>query len=109
MILVLAAVLALAAPQAQPRTSTTAACAAKGGTVRPVCMSRTLTCVAPYPDAGRPCTDKSQCKGKCFLTGPYPRSPLTTKVVGRCQRNDDPCGCFSTIVKGRVAGGICVD
>jgi hypothetical protein len=82
-------------------------CAAKGGTVRPVCISRAPMCVIPYSDAGKRCTDKSQCKGRCLTdTGPRPGKK---KVEGRCEANNDPCGCFQTVEKGRLGSALCVD
>ncbi len=58
-----------------------AACTQQGGVMRKVCLSQSLACVTPYPDAGKVCTDNSQCKG----------------------------GCFSEVVKGKVSSGFCRD
>ena len=83
-----------------------AICAAKGGKVVPVCLRQEPFCLIPYSDAGKRCTDKSQCRGDCLYDG---ADEPKGRVVGACQRNNVPCGCFRTVVKGRIARGICAD
>lgn len=85
-----------------------AACQARGGQVRPVCRRQLPRCVIRYADAGKQCTDKSQCQGMCLVDG---GRPLETGEVaqGRCQEDDDPCGCKIEVKNGKVAGGRCVD
>ncbi|HTU68329.1 MAG TPA: hypothetical protein VMF52_20470 [Steroidobacteraceae bacterium] len=84
-----------------------AACAARGGAIRPVCRRQIPRCLVPFADAGKACTDNSQCQGKCLVdssvqnTGP--------SITGRCQTDDDPCGCKIEVVNGKPAGGRCVD
>jgi len=82
------------------------ACAARGGTIQPVCMLGKLECVVRYRDAGNPCTDGAQCLGECLYEG---EDPPPAKPVGRCQRTSDPCGCKAPIVSGRVEPALCVD
>lgn len=84
------------------------ACAAQGGKVRPVCLSGTPMCVVPFRDAGKRCTGDRQCEGRCMLNGAPPKNPKT-KVVGRCEANNNPCGCYTTVENGRVARSLCVD
>lgn len=94
-----------------PALLDTASCAAKGGAIRNVCLAQMPACVRPYRDGGQPCTDKSQCEGMCLhqpgsgLSGP--RGGDT--IVGTCQRDNNPCGCFATVEAGQLAGGLCVD
>lgn len=85
-----------------------AACQARGGQVRPVCRRQLPRCVIRYADAGKQCTDESQCQGMCLVDG---GRPLETGEVaqGRCQEDDDPCGCKIEVKNGKVAGGRCVD
>lgn len=90
-----------------PPSPDAAACLAKGGVIRPVCLSQTLQCVIPYPDAGRPCTDRSQCKGECRAVSP--RSGQGARAKGVCQANNDPCGCRTLIIKGRIGPSTCAD
>lgn len=84
------------------------ACRAGGGTIRPVCKRQVPACVTPYKDAGRRCTDNSQCDGRCILDIDHEPAP-DEKVSGRCEQDDDPCGCKIEVMDGRVGGGACVD
>ena len=81
-------------------------CAATGGKVVPVCMGQWPMCVIPYADAGKSCTDKSQCEGECRYEG---AAPAKGAVVGACQRDNYPCGCRQTIVDGHIVSGFCAD
>lgn len=84
------------------------ACRVMGGEYRRVCMLGRYRCVTRYRDAGRVCRDASDCLGhRCVYQGPNPPPP--GPVTGRCAVNTDPCGCFTTVDHGRVAGGMCVD
>jgi len=114
-ILALAAVAALmlgacAAPTAQPAAvsaqSLAAQCAAKGGSILPVGKAQIPTCVTPYADGGKACTDKSQCEGACILEG---NLEPQDKVAGQCQKTDRLFGCYAKIVNGQSTGAICVD
>src|SRR5678815_476164 len=44
-----------------------AACKARGGRTEPVCLAGVPACVIHHRDAGRSCTDSSQCRGKCVI------------------------------------------
>jgi hypothetical protein len=67
-----------------------------------------MTCVMAYADAGKPCTDKAQCLGQCRFEGGKPVAPEAS-VVGACQRNTDPCGCFGLVENGKLQAMMCVD
>lgn len=84
------------------------ACRARGGEVRPVCRRQVPRCVVRHPDAGQPCTDSSQCKGRCLVDGARPLESGEA-AKGRCEEDDDPCGCKIEVKNGKVTGGICVD
>lgn len=86
-----------------------AACAAKGGYIQKVCMRQAPVCLIPFKDAGKPCTDKSQCQGRCLYNqgGLLPKPGI--KVVGACQRDTDPCGCKTDVIKGKTGHWGCVD
>ena len=85
-----------------------ATCKARGGEIRPVCRMQKPRCVTRYPDAGKPCSDKSQCHGRCLVDGEQPSKP-GDPANGRCEADDDPCGCKLEVKDGKFAGGICVD
>ena len=83
-------------------------CRAHGGKIRKVCMSQMPVCIVPYADGGRDCTDNAQCQGRCLYAGP--RIPLERgTVAGKCQVDDDPCGCRTEVVNGRIDDTLCVD
>ena len=77
-----------------------AACKARGGDIRPVCRRHVPTCVVRYADAGKACTDKSDCQGRCLVG---------SEGTGQCEVDDDPCGCKIEMKGGKQAGGRCVD
>lgn len=82
------------------------ACYAAGGNVRRVCRSQRYMCVMPYKDAGTVCSDSSQCEGRCV--GDPDEAPTGGQMAGRCEADNDPCGCTIEIIAG-VARTLCVD
>lgn len=82
-------------------------CAARGGTVRPVCRSRALQCVLNHSDVGKPCRDRTDCAGRCLAadTNQQPGKPVT----GQCAATSDPCGCFQEVRGGVAMPALCVD
>lgn len=64
-------------------------------------------CITPYKDAGKACTDSSQCEGEC-------RTSATTQsvngpVTGACQADNSHFGCSATVEKGKLGRTLCVD
>ena len=85
----------------------TQACEAKGGSYRRVCLMGVWSCVMPYKDAGKACTDGDQCEGRqCRLEG---SAKPGDSVTGACVRSSDPCGCFGLVEDGKSQGVLCVD
>lgn len=80
---------------------TPAQCQAAGGRWQRVCMMGTLACVKPYADAGKACSDGSQCAGRRCLMAPG-ASPLVVPQTGRCIANDNPCHFGTNVVNGRA-------
>jgi hypothetical protein len=110
---VLAAILALAAcaPGQGPSTAPdidAGACAANGGTVKPVCRMRKPACIFAYSDAGKSCTDSEQCKGRCVAADGAMPEPGGA-VAGVCEADNDVCGCSTEIIDGKAQAGRCVD
>lgn len=102
--------LAGCAPTAEPAAPTAqtlaATCSAKGGSIQPVGRAQIPTCVTPYADAGKSCTDKRQCQGACIVEGNLePQSGVT----GQCQKTDRQFGCYAKVENGKTVGAICVD
>jgi len=82
-------------------------CRSEGGTIRGVGMFGTPACVKPFQDAGRACSDKSDCLGLCKAPED---SSIGTRSSGTCQRDThDIYGCYNKIERGVVVGGICLD
>lgn len=65
-------------------------------------------CVIAHADAGKTCSDKADCQGRCLYRGEAPADPAA-RISGRCQATSDPCGCFTTVVNGQLGRGMCVD
>lgn len=105
-----ALLLAGCAPTAEPAAPTAeilaSACAAKGGAIQPVGKAQIPTCVVPYADAGKACTDKSQCEGACILEG---NLEPQESVTGACQKTNRQFGCYARVVNGKATAAICVD
>ena len=91
------------APAAQ---SADASCAARGGSMQPVGRLQRPTCVVPYADAGKACSDKADCQGACIAEG---NSESQGAVNGQCQKTNVQFGCYAKIVNGKATGTICVD
>ena len=84
-------------------------CLAHGGSWDRVCLSRSLMCVMAYPDAGKDCTDGSQCiSGRC-LTNWGSKSEEDGLIHGQCKNNNNPCGCYNFIDNGKKGDSICAD
>lgn len=86
----------------------TASCSAKGGTLRVVCMSGSLMCVIRAPDAGKACSDSSECSIACLAGDDRPANK-DLPVRGRCQEDNDPCGCRVFVKNGKIDPGGCTD
>lgn len=82
-------------------------CGAIGGNWRPICLMGKPACVVPYADAGKSCSDSSECSGRCVTgdTGAKPESA----VRGICTANSDPCGCFQLVENGKAGFPLCAD
>lgn len=94
----------------QPDAAAIAECKAKGGEIRPAGLMGTPTCIIPYKDAGKDCTEDTDCEGQCWASSVPPPGP-DGKMHGICQANNLPFGCHAVIDHGAVQGGgvLCVD
>ena len=83
------------------------ACAKAGGSLRPVCRMQKPMCLITFTDAGKSCTDGSQCaSGRCTAKLADPSGGAAS---GRCAATNDPCGCYTRIEDGVAQPTICVD
>jgi hypothetical protein len=104
----LAACAPTAGPDAAPpkADSAQADCAGRGGSMQPVGRMQRLTCVVPYADAGKTCSDKADCQGACIAEGNLEAQGATT---GQCQKTNIQFGCFAKIVNGKATAAMCID
>jgi hypothetical protein len=73
-------------------------------------MLRSWTCVVPYPDGGKSCSDDSQCKGGCIAQLNFgPVAKPGTPVRGVCEQANDGFGCTTHVKNGRALDTLCVD
>lgn len=96
-------------PVLTDQTPTAAACAARGGELRPVGRMQTLQCVIKYADAGKRCTDGDDCLGDCRIEDMAARPREGAPAVGQCQASSNRFGCFTTIENGRAEATLCID
>lgn len=83
-------------------------CLAKGGEYTKEGRLQAYRCVQQFSDAGKSCSDSSECQGKC--TGSDTSIVAgTSNVTGTCAANDSPFGCRQTIEGGVAKGFLCVD
>ncbi|MEZ5998448.1 MAG: hypothetical protein R3B98_07125 [Hyphomonas sp.] len=85
-----------------------AKCEAAGGEVMMAGLLGHESCVQPYPDAGRACSDASDCLGQCMLD-PSADVSMGDPATGTCQRTDSPFGCYATVRNGIAQPALCVD
>jgi hypothetical protein len=95
----------LAAADDQPDA---ASCQAHGGQLQALGRLQRVQCVVAYADAGKACSDSSQCSGLCLSSDD--QTPAGQAVGGTCQRDaSENFGCRQP-VEGGVAGAVrCVD
>ncbi len=85
-----------------------ALCDAAGGEVHRDGLAGFERCTQTYGDAGKSCTDSSDCEGRCEVSGEF--SDMGKRgVTGRCQATDSPFGCFQIVENGQATAALCVD
>ena len=95
-------------PEPPKMTVTTSSCTARGGEMRQVGRMQTWQCVVKYADAGKRCTDASQCEGDCEIAGNSGIAPGAA-AVGQCQADSNRFGCRTTVKDGKAHGTLCID
>ena len=100
-------------PPQLPSNDTRLDCEKAGGEWKAWCVPNTPSCVMPWPDAGKQCTDSSQCESRmCMVdlsvtcTGENecqdpPFIPRPGELaMGICKREDVSCGSYIEIRHG---------
>lgn len=83
-------------------------CGTMGGHIQPVCLSGEKVCLTDYTDAGKACSSSTECQGKCVYAGPEGKA-VGDSVMGQCEENNNPCGCWQLVEKGELHAQICAD
>lgn len=96
------------APEPPTMSVSTSACTARGGEMQQVGRAQTWQCVVKYADAGRRCTDASQCEGQCEIAGNSGIAPGTA-TAGVCQADSNRFGCRTTVENGKAGNTLCID
>lgn len=86
-------------------------CARRGGFIGRPGMSGARICLIRFADAGRQCTDGSQCAGDCLVepNAEMRARGLRGEAVGQCQPYTPYFGCNATVTAGRLSATLCVD
>ena len=95
-------------PEPPKMTVTTSSCTARGGEMRQVGRMQTWQCVVKYADAGKRCTDASQCEGDCEIAGNSSVAP-GARATGVCQADSNRFGCRTTVKDGKAEATLCID
>ena len=83
-------------------------CLAKGGTYSKQGRLQAYRCVMQFSDAGKSCSDSSECQGSCVNSDKAIEAG-TSNVKGTCAATDSPFGCRQTIEGGVAKGFLCID
>jgi len=96
------------APEPPTMSVSASACTARGGEMQQVGRMQSWQCVVKYADAGKRCTDASQCEGQCEIAG---NSGIAagTAATGVCQADSNRFGCRTTVEKGKAGNTLCID
>ena len=83
-------------------------CESANGIWRREGLAGIYACVLPAKDAGKACTDSSQCEYRC-LAKPSDDLRPGQKAGGQCQVNSSPFGCRTEIKDGMADATLCID
>jgi hypothetical protein len=84
------------------------ACRKRGGDWIPQGMLGTYNCVLKAPDAGKYCSDGSQCQSERCIYSEGLRLP-GKQWMGTCAVNNSHFGCYQLVQNGNVTPALCVD
>ena len=96
------------APVPPTMSVSSSACTARGGEMRQVGRMQSWQCVVKYADAGKRCTDASQCEGQGEIAGNSGVAP-GARAVGQCQADSNRFGCRTTVKDGKAEATLCID
>ena len=86
------------------------ACATAGGTIQSRGKLGRPMCVLPYSDAGKSCSGKKDCQGRCLANeGPGGLPKLGEATAAHCQPDNRLYGCYVEVESGKARPAVCVD
>lgn len=83
------------------------ACLAKGGHIGYYGMFGTPVCAIAFADAGKTCSDKADCQGRCLVENS--ELEVGSAASGKCEADDHTDGCYAEVRQGKVGGGMCFE
>ena len=97
------------APKETAKTDSAPAQACVGGFMAKRGLTPWPTCIIPFADGGKSCSDKADCKGQCLVK--YEGNlAIGAPASGQCQAEEPAIGCYAQIRAGTVATGfVCTD
>lgn len=84
-----------------------ASCAEDGGSYQRAGMLGQYRCILPFSDAGKSCSDASDCEGKCLAIDGSTAGEASAR--GQCAPDNNPFGCYAEVRNGVVGATRCVD
>ena len=92
-------------PVSDKPAETEAECLLRGGEWKVASVfAEKYACFIKMQDAGKSCTDSSQCMGKCLAT-----ERSAPPVTGVCSDSNIRLGCYSEVINGKLGSRVCVD
>ena len=85
-----------------------AGCDARGGVISRGAFGETY-CKIEFRDAGRACTDSSECLGGCIVLSGSLHALGGAKLSGVCKSANVQYGCAEYLQRGRVVRSECID
>ncbi len=82
-------------------------CQKRGGSLEVDGLRQCYVCTIIYDDAGKICSDASECQGECVSYKQIP--PNQPNQKGQCKKNNLPFGCYQILRKGVAEPTMCVD
>lgn len=101
-------------PKDEKVPDTKASCEAAGGTWAAFGISPIEKCVLPASDAGKECSDSSECEGSCIAELSKEDNDKVSRgeavpAKGKCTSSKSVFGCFPIVTQGKVDGILCID
>ena len=85
-------------------------CVKNGGIFQVAGRAGGWICITEFADAGKECSDGSECLGKaCYIYDRESTPKIGEPAHGLCRRDSNPFGCHARVINGQFAGYRCVD